>query len=69
MHLELGGKEPCETKELADNLYVDFNDNGQVVALTIEHARGMGASSDFSYHVIGSERGTQSVCGVSPVTD
>ena len=60
MYLELASKEPFETKEVADNLYVDFDDNGQVVALTIEHARGVGASSDFSYHVIGSEGEAQS---------
>ncbi len=55
MYLELGAKEPVETKEIADNLYIDFDNEGRIVALTIEHAKGSGVATDFSYQVVGSE--------------
>ena len=57
MYLELATKEPAETKEVADNLYVDFDSDGKIVALTIEHAKGTGVASDFSYQLIGPGEG------------
>ena len=55
LHLELSTAEPVETKELAENLYVDIDSEGWVVALTVEHAESTGAASDFTYQKIGAD--------------
>lgn len=55
LHFELSSAEPVETKELAENLYVDMDAQGKVVALTVEHAESTGAATDFSYQKIGGE--------------
>ena len=55
MYLELGVEEPAETKEVSENLSVDFDKEGRIVALTIEHAKGTRVATDFSYEVVGAE--------------
>ncbi len=59
MYLEFGAKEPAETKEVSENLYVDFDKEGRVVALTIEHAKGTGVATDFSYQLVGPEEAAE----------
>lgn len=43
--LELSGGVPVETRELSENIYVDLDEAGRVVSITIEHA---GLHSDLS---------------------
>lgn len=37
--LEFSGQEILGTKELSENIYVDIDDHGNLVCMTIEHAK------------------------------
>ena len=37
--VEFAGHEIVETKEISENVYVDLDANGNLVSMTIEHAR------------------------------
>lgn len=39
-----------ETKEISENVYVDLDENGDLVSMTIEHARANAQLQEFSYH-------------------
>ena len=39
VHLEFTAKEIQETKEISENIYVDIDENGNLVSMTIEHAK------------------------------
>ncbi|MBN2090185.1 DUF2283 domain-containing protein [candidate division KSB1 bacterium] len=43
---------PTETRELNENIYLDLDDQGKVVSLTIEHAKQAAAINEFSYQII-----------------
>ena len=43
--LEFSTNSPVETLEVNENIYVDLDDNGRVVSMTIEHA---GQSTDMN---------------------
>jgi len=43
--LEFSTNPPVETREVNENIYVDLDDNGRVVSMTIEHA---GQSADMN---------------------
>ena len=43
--LELGSGTPAETRELSEDIYLDLDDAGHVVSITVEHAS---LRSDFS---------------------
>lgn len=36
--LEIGGGTPAETRELSEDVYLDLDDTGHVVSITVEHA-------------------------------
>lgn len=36
--IEISARPPVETQALNDNVYLDLDENGQVVSMTIEHA-------------------------------
>lgn len=38
--MEFSTRTPTETREINENLYVDFDDQGKVVSMTVEHASG-----------------------------
>ena len=38
-----------ETKEISENLYVDLDKNGNIVSMTIEHAKKRANISEISY--------------------
>ena len=38
-----------ETKEISENLYVDLNSKGNLVSMTIEHAKEQANISEVSY--------------------
>ena len=37
-YMELSANAPAETREISENLFVDFDAQGNVVGMTIEHA-------------------------------
>ncbi|MFM8983734.1 MAG: DUF2283 domain-containing protein [Spartobacteria bacterium] len=36
--LEIGGGTPAETRELSEDVYLDLDETGHVVSITMEHA-------------------------------
>jgi uncharacterized protein YuzE len=47
--LEIGSGVPSETRELSEDIYLDFDAHGNVVSLTLEHASRRGDLSEFSF--------------------
>lgn len=50
--VEFTDKEVYETKEISENLYVDLDQNGNPVNMTIEHAKNNAHLWEFSYQEI-----------------
>jgi uncharacterized protein YuzE len=50
--LEFSQKEVTETQEVSENIYVDIDSEGNLVNMTIEHAKASGALKSFSYEEI-----------------
>ena len=48
-HIEFTGKDVHETKEISENIYIDIDGNGNIVAMTIEHAKDSAEAWEFSY--------------------
>ena len=51
--LEIGTRVVAETRELSEDVYLDLDENGHVVSITIEHASLRGNLSEFSYQRLG----------------
>lgn len=47
--LEFSNNPPVETRELNENIYLDFDEHGRVVSLTIEHASQSTEVEEFMY--------------------
>jgi uncharacterized protein YuzE len=47
----------AETKEISENIYVDLDSNGNLVSMTIEHARKNARLQAFSYQEVGNSPG------------
>jgi len=52
-HVELVDREIRETKEITENIYVDLDMEGNLVSMTIEHAKANAGLWEFSYQEIG----------------
>lgn len=52
LYITLVDSEVAETKELNENLLIDLDKDGKVVALTIEHARQEDSRLDLSYQLV-----------------
>jgi len=48
-HVEFNDKEVYETKEINGNVYVDLDRNGNLINMTIEHAKANAGLWEFSY--------------------
>jgi len=48
-HLEFTDKQVHETKEISENIYVDVDRNGDLVNMTIEHAKANARLSSQTY--------------------
>lgn len=48
-HVEFTDKPVYETKEISENLYIDIDEAGNIVGMTIEHAKPNAALWEFSY--------------------
>jgi uncharacterized protein YuzE len=51
-HLEFTGNSVFETKEISENIYIDLDENGNIVNMTIEHAKVNAGLQEFSYQEI-----------------
>ena len=51
-HMEFTNREVHETREISENIYVDLDEKGNIVNMTIEHARSNAGLWEFSYQEI-----------------
>jgi uncharacterized protein YuzE len=51
--VEFTDKEVSETKEIGDSIYVDLDSKGNLISMTIEHARTNAHLDEFSLVEIG----------------
>jgi uncharacterized protein YuzE len=47
--LEIGGGTPAETRELSEDVYLDLDETGHVVSITVEHASLRSDLSEVSF--------------------
>jgi uncharacterized protein YuzE len=47
--IEFSNETVAETKEISENLYIDLDEKGNVVSMTIEHAKDKAGMSEISY--------------------
>jgi len=57
-HVEFIDKDIYETKEISENLYIDIDEQGNVVSMTIEHAKAKAGLWEFSYQEMSMSRQT-----------
>jgi uncharacterized protein YuzE len=50
--VEFTDNEVIETKEISENIYIDLDSYGNLVSMTIEHARTNARLHEFSYQEI-----------------
>lgn len=50
--VEFSNRKVSETKEINDNIYIDLDSAGNLVAMTIEHARRQASLPSLSYEQI-----------------
>jgi uncharacterized protein YuzE len=48
-HVEFTDKDVYETKEISENIYIDIDEKGNIVNMTIEHAKANARLWEFSY--------------------
>ena len=49
VHVEFNDREVRETKEISENIYIDVDQDGNLVSMTIEHAKSSADLWEFSY--------------------
>ena len=54
--IEFTDKEVSETREISEDIYVDMDHSGNLVSMTIEHARTNARLEEFSYQEVCSTR-------------
>jgi uncharacterized protein YuzE len=52
LYIELNDKEIFETRDLNENTVIDLDENGNLIALTLEHAAEHTTISDFSFQQV-----------------
>ena len=50
--VEFANNEVVETKEISENVYVDLDSEGNLINMTIEHAKKNAALTGFSYQEV-----------------
>ena len=50
--VEFGDREVFETKEVNENIYIDLDSKGNLVSMTIEHAKSQARIKEFSFEEI-----------------
>jgi len=51
-YVEFSNKKVYETKEISENIYVDLDAKGNLVSMTIEHAKANMGLWEFSYQEV-----------------
>jgi len=51
--IDFGERPVTETKEISENIYIDVDDTGNLVSMTIEHAKETGALEELVYREVG----------------
>ncbi len=51
-HVEFAEAEIVTTKEISENIYIDLDKNGNLVSMTIEHAKEREGFGEFSYQEV-----------------
>lgn len=51
-HVEFTNNEVVETKEINENIYIDLDKDGNLVNMTIEHAKTKAGLTEFSYQEV-----------------
>jgi len=59
--VEFSGRKVAETKEINENIYIDLDTSGNLVAMTIEHARKQASLPSLSYEQIEKEMPAKSL--------
>ncbi|MDP3149142.1 MAG: DUF2283 domain-containing protein [Ignavibacteria bacterium] len=52
VHMKLTEKVPVETRELDENIYIDIDDAGDIVSMTIEHAKEKANINNFTFQQV-----------------
>jgi uncharacterized protein YuzE len=47
--IEFSNQSIAETKEISENLYIDLDEKGNLISMTIEHAKDKASISEISY--------------------
>lgn len=55
-HIEFSDRGVHETKEISENIYIDVDEKGNIVSMTIEHARANTGLWEFSYQEMSQQR-------------
>jgi uncharacterized protein YuzE len=50
--IELGKRPVVETREVGEDVYLDLDENGRIVAITIEHARDQAKFPELVYQQV-----------------
>ncbi|MFH0730517.1 MAG: DUF2283 domain-containing protein [Pseudomonadota bacterium] len=48
-HIEFTDNDIHETKEISENIYIDIDEKGNIINMTIEHAKANARLWEFSY--------------------
>ena len=56
-HIEFTDRNVKETKEISENIYVDIDSKGNIVSMTIEHAKDSAGLWEFSYQEMSRQTG------------
>ena len=51
--VEFTDNDVVETREISESIYVDLDRQGNIVSMTIEHARSNARLQEFSYQEVG----------------
>lgn len=52
LYIQLTGNEVFETRDLNENTVIDLDEDGNLVAITLEHATELATISDFSFQQV-----------------
>ena len=51
-HIEMLDREVFETREISENIYIDIDEKGNLVNITVEHAKENAGLWEFSYEEV-----------------
>ena len=51
-HIEMLDREVFETREISENIYIDIDEKGNLVSITVEHANESAGLWEFSYEEV-----------------